>query len=369
MICLGCKLIAGKGKVFDALRFYKRAIHMDPNIEFKFYQQQQQQQQQSSEFSGRSSKKEKHKSENAKANSASDNQEEIDILERFSREISFPICEPASSANTIRTEMHISSLPAEIFLHILKFVVSNDLDMRSLERFGSTCKGFFLLSRENEIWLKACKIVWKNNLSPPPQPPDLMTWRDIYIKRCRVLFDGCYISKITYQRLGENSFQDQFYRPVQIVEYFRLIRFFPNGELIMMTSADELQLSVNKLKNKKNAMQSKDILRGNYHYEDNNVLIVIKKTMDNGNNGGYSRFKRTKNIEPENCYTFFLELEISGTAKRKFTKLEWKNYSVSYMKKGEEFSSDYDLRSSTKYPPFFFSLVKSFHAKSFECLQ
>lgn len=89
-----------------------------------------------------------------------------------------------------------------------------------------------------------------------------MTWRDIFINRCRVKFDGCYISKITYQRLGENSFQDQFYRPVQIVEYFRLIRFFPNGDLFTMTSADELQVSVNKLKNKRSAMQSREILKG-----------------------------------------------------------------------------------------------------------
>lgn len=134
-------------------------------------------------------------------------------------------------------------------------------DTNPFDRFLFLFPGFFLLSRENEIWRKSCEKVWKNNLSPPPQPP-LMTWRDIFINRCRVMFDGCYISKITYQRLGENSFQDQFYRPVQIVEYFRLIRFFPNGDLIMMTSADELQVSVNRLKNKRNAMQAREILKG-----------------------------------------------------------------------------------------------------------
>lgn len=32
-------------------------------------------------------------------------------------------------------------------------------------------------------------------------------WREMYIHRHRVLFHGCYISKASYMRYGENSFQ------------------------------------------------------------------------------------------------------------------------------------------------------------------
>jgi len=146
--------------------------------------------------------------------------------------------------------------------------------MRSLEKFGETCKGFYLLSRESQLWRKACEKVWENNLTLSRQN---ISWRDIYLNNSRVLFEGCYICKISYQRLGENSFQDQFYRPVQIVEFFRLVRFFPSGDLLMMTSSDDLQISVNKLRNKQTALQSREILNGTYHYQDNRVLIVIKK--------------------------------------------------------------------------------------------
>lgn len=33
------------------------------------------------------------------------------------------------------------------------------------------------------------------------------SWREMFMLRPRVKFGGCYISKITYMRYGENSFQ------------------------------------------------------------------------------------------------------------------------------------------------------------------
>jgi F-box protein 9 len=270
------------------------------------------------------------------------------------------VCESSLGAGTISTSLHISALPVEVFLVILKWLVSNDLDFKSLERFGQVCKGFYLLSRDQEIWRLACLKVWGANVSPSS-----MTWREMFLTRPRVNFSGCYISKINYQRYGENSFQDQFYRPVQIVEYFRLIRFLPNGTTLMLTSADELQTSVNKLKNVQNALQSNDssILKGHYHYQDSTVFIMIKKQLATN-----QKFKR-KNVTDENLFTFFLELEITDTPRKKFTKLMWKNYSITHFRNGDDFSSDFDLSSSSMYPPFYFSPVRSFHAETNECLQ
>lgn len=367
-------MLSGNGKVFDAIRLYRRAVQIEPNIEYKMYQANIKINSEKSDvtISNKNNKlTTEKKSSHLPENKNNEDEELDDLVESFSKHLALensPVCQPNSSPDVIRTSKHISCLPIEVFIHILKFVISNDLDMRSLERFGETCKGFFLLSRENELWRKACEKVWKNNLSVPPENS---TWRDTYINRCRVLFEGCYISKITYQRLGENSFQDQFYSPVHIVEYFRLIRFFPNGELLMMTSADELQSSVNKLRNRKNAMQMREILKGHYHYQDNHVLIVIKKQRTfKGDNYNFQRFKKRAAGDSDDSLTFFLELEITSTSKkRKFTKLMWKNYSVSQVRDGgQEITSDFDLRSSTKYPPFYFSHVKSYHAQSNDLL-
>lgn len=351
-------------KYFEAIKLYRRAVQLEPNIEYKVYQATLAENEQKAAYSKAIASSSKGIMETSQIEVDDDEEDLDDLIESFQKELSIgnkPICETSYLPGTIKTGKHISALPVEVLLLILKYVVTNDLDMKSLERFGRVCKGFFLLSRDPEIWKLACLKVWKNNVSPASE---ILTWREIFINRCRVLFDGCYICKINYQRLGENSFQDQFYRPVQIVEYFRLIRFFADGTLFMMTSADELQNSVNRLKNPKIAMQSREILKGNYHYQDNHVLIVIKKNPTNVT----QKYKR-KNIEIDNCLTFFMELEIGNSPRRNFAKLSWKNYSVSQISNNQEISSDYDLRSSAKYPPFFFSHVKSFLTESNECLQ
>lgn len=55
--------------------------------------------------------------------------------------------------------------------------------------------------------------------------------------------------------------QDQFYRPVHLVEYYRYIRFFPDGTVLVMTSTDEPAHMVGKLQNGKSRP---DVLKGNY---------------------------------------------------------------------------------------------------------
>lgn len=339
-----------KGKCFEAIRHYKRAIHLVPDIEFRVYSTTQQ------KIKARDDKKNGNNS--AKVKQDGDCDESIDnLVEAFQQDLSLyntGVCESNFGAGTISTSLHISSLPVEVFLVILKWLVSNDLDFKSLEKFGQVCKGFYLLSRDQEVWKIASMKVWGTNVSPTS------TWREMYLTRPRVNFNGCYISKISYQRYGENSFQDQFYRPVQIVDYFRLVRFLPNGTILMMTSADELQTSVSKMKHVHSALQSRDVLKGHYHYQDSTVLIVIKKQLSTT-----QKFKRKNSTDDDNTFTFFLELEIT----KKNTKLMWKNYSITHFRNGDDLSSDFDLSSSSKYPPFYFSHVRSFHAESNECLQ
>lgn len=55
--------------------------------------------------------------------------------------------------------------------------------------------------------------------------------------------------------------QDQFYRPVHVVKYYRYIRFFSDGSVIVLTSADEPMNVVGKLQNVKHR---NDLLRGSY---------------------------------------------------------------------------------------------------------
>lgn len=47
----------------------------------------------------------------------------------------------------------------------------------------------------------------------------------MYLHRPRLRYNGCYINKTSYIRDGENNFQDHFYRPWHLVEYFRYLRY------------------------------------------------------------------------------------------------------------------------------------------------
>ena len=129
-------------------------------------------------------------------------------------------------------------------LNILKWVISSELDLRSLERCASVSRGFYLAARSSELWRLICLRTWgMNNL-----PMQCADWRAYYLKRPRILFHGCYIAKMSYVREGERSFQDNlFYRSWHMVQYYRYLRFFAGGKMLMHTSADEPSNAVKML--------------------------------------------------------------------------------------------------------------------------
>jgi F-box protein 9 len=48
---------------------------------------------------------------------------------------------------------------------ILKWVVSDHLDMRSLDNFGAVCKGFYVCARDEKIWKQAsAKYLFRSNI-------------------------------------------------------------------------------------------------------------------------------------------------------------------------------------------------------------
>jgi len=52
----------------------------------------------------------------------------------------------------------------------------------------------------------------------------------VHQKIACVSVSGCYISKCVYYRTGEKSL-DCYYRPYHRVEYYRYVRFFPEGKI------------------------------------------------------------------------------------------------------------------------------------------
>lgn len=105
-----------------------------------------------------------------------------------------------------------AALPREILMYIFRWVVSSDLDLRALEQLSLVCRGFYIcarsapplcesrsllcahsvtlrscISRDPEIWHSACARVWGRNCT---KVVPFKSWRDMFLRRPRVRFDG-----------------------------------------------------------------------------------------------------------------------------------------------------------------------------------
>uniref|UniRef100_A0A1B6DUW8 F-box only protein 9 n=1 Tax=Clastoptera arizonana TaxID=38151 RepID=A0A1B6DUW8_9HEMI len=206
-----------KGKLYEAIQFYRRAVQLVPDIEFKIYESTKQKQR-------------------LDIPETEDVQECIEVLNSGEEEFNPELTDLLSHLQKIvnrtgyiftpkihQTETHISALPTEIIIYILRWVVSSDLDLRALEVCSLVCRGLYICSRDSEIWRLACIRIWGVNCGGLSL---YNSWREMFILRPRLNFNGCYISKTSYIRHGENSFQDRFYRPWHFVQYYRYLRFF-----------------------------------------------------------------------------------------------------------------------------------------------
>lgn len=108
----------------------------------------------------------------------------------------------------------------------------------------------------------------------------------MFIERARLHFNGCYISKTTYIRHGENSFQDQYYRPWHLVAYYRYLRFFPEGLVLMLTTPDEPAQCVGLMKQR--TIKNQSVLEGHYRLKDDRIIIVVQR-LEQQNNSLYNR--------------------------------------------------------------------------------
>lgn len=148
-----------KGKVFEAMQMYRRAVHIDADIEFKMYDKLKATIHKGAELDASSDSRAGQK----QTDGADDDEDlsSVDLVARFQDSIANGNGQlfhrgNADSGVICTDGLHISSLPTEIILYILRWVVSGHLDLRSLEQCSMVCKGFYLLARDPEIWRLAC---------------------------------------------------------------------------------------------------------------------------------------------------------------------------------------------------------------------
>lgn len=144
-----------RGKVYDAIPFYRKAVQIEPNIEHKYYEHQK-------ENPLKEARSAQNAADNGAENLNSHEDDDVidDLYEKFQMDLSLNYQNKFILSNRdpgiITTEMHISELPAELLLYIMRWVVSSHLDMRSLEQCAAVCKGMYLVARDEELWRSAC---------------------------------------------------------------------------------------------------------------------------------------------------------------------------------------------------------------------
>lgn len=139
-----------KGQVYDAMQAYRKATHLVPDIDLKYQKY----------YEAKSKLKTKpeiqKKQKDDRLNNNRESEDLLDLISHFENTSTSGFCERVGAAGTIFTTTHISDLPLEVMIFILKWLVSSDLDFKSLENFGSVCKGYFLLARDPETWKIGC---------------------------------------------------------------------------------------------------------------------------------------------------------------------------------------------------------------------
>ncbi|KAB5582010.1 hypothetical protein PHYPO_G00182280 [Pangasianodon hypophthalmus] len=337
------------GAVYEAIKYYKSAMQLVPDIEFKINY-------------SRSPDPDRVGGTYLEEN---ENDGEIDDLLAYLQQqltvehSSQKICQPEVETS----QVHISVLPLEVLMYIFRWVVSSDLDMRALEQLSLVCRGFYICARDPEIWRSACLRVWGRSCT---KLLPFTSWRDMFLERPRVRYDGVYISKTSYIRQGEESL-DGFYRAWHQVDYYRYLRFFPDGQVMMLTTPEEPLATVPRLRSKNTRMDS--IMIGHYRLSqdtDNQtkVYVVVSKRKDEkAPEYQRSRFCR-RYPAPESECSFHVGLQLSSGGRQRFNKLVWIHHSchITYRSTGETVITAFDL--DKMYTPLYFARVKSYTAFS-----
>lgn len=118
-------MLEQQGQFYEAIKFYRMAMQFDENVEFKVASQKQIQQHYG-EYKGGI----EHEIETLSLNDNGD--VELTLLEQFQASIlneRLGLCEK----NYPQRSTHFSELPIEVVMLILRWVVGDDLDVRSLE--------------------------------------------------------------------------------------------------------------------------------------------------------------------------------------------------------------------------------------------
>ncbi|VDN56878.1 unnamed protein product [Dracunculus medinensis] len=254
-------------------------------------------------------------------------------------------------------DCHISKLPIELLMKIVKHSVGIGLD----SFFSRNISVIF--NRDNILWHGICLRIFDAKRVELIEG-NFANWRHMFISCPHLYFHGVYIGKCTYFRPGEASFQDNFYRPWHIITYYRFMRFFADGVVIMVTSSDPPVQIVSALKSKSTRLNG--VLFGRYW---STTQGRIAAEFHRKSNGSQQKLFQKKRFIGREFFSheiidqkFYLELRFgSGRKRSAHCTLHWDKYDCTFTYlDGNVSTNSFNVNDRQAFPSFSFSRVKSF---------
>ena len=246
-----------------------------------------------------------------------------------------------------RPGLHISVLPNELLLLIFRFVISTELDFKSIESMAGVCKWFYNLARTPQLWKAACVRIWPD----VTEKPQVVRWREMFISKPHLRFDGVYVNRIKYHRLGEQ--RPNHCCTLQTVFYYRFLRFFSDGLVIGLTSTSPPQQIVSTLKDR--ASSNKDVMYGKFTISGDIVNLAL-----------YRRDKSSRShfhiqLKPECSYNIKLKI-VHKHGRQTLHWLEY--YTITKKKNNVTTKNSIELEPPHFCKSYVFGRVKSYSAMS-----
>ncbi|CAH8576583.1 unnamed protein product [Schistosoma intercalatum] len=262
---------------------------------------------------------------------------------------------------------HISVLPFELLLRIIRWTIGSHLNIRVLGVLSCVCRGFYLLANDNSIWRDICFKLWpvwltydNNNIGCNNQLNYLSlmnytSWREMAIYRPQVLYHGCYLCRVTYVRTGEPEIGSS-YKPVFKVVYYRGIRFHVSSNQISMftapldpssivavlskshqslSSSVDVSLVGNNNNNNSNSEAvmktavSGTLLKGTYEwYDHDSIVCTLHQFSDKQNRPPIRRRQHLGPVVPQLTVTFTIKFKIGNKKGCLHNQLLWDSYVI-----------------------------------------
>uniref|UniRef100_A0A0E0DEC6 F-box protein n=1 Tax=Oryza meridionalis TaxID=40149 RepID=A0A0E0DEC6_9ORYZ len=125
----------------------------------------------------------------------------------------------------------------------LLFEIFARMSPYSLGRAACVCRKWKYTVRNPTLWRNACLKTWqRTGMEANYQMVQSLydsSWRKMWMLRPRIQYDGLYVSRNTYIHTGTAEWQ--FTKTVNVVCYYRYLRFFPSGKFLYKISPQKIK--------------------------------------------------------------------------------------------------------------------------------